>query len=90
MLADFPSFDHDRANLHVDPMTTIIFEVNGSDRLVLPQDSARTETDILRLAQEEAERCEVPLSDVTIRFVVEAEASNQVATQKHFREHPAL
>ena len=52
-------------------MARIIFEINGSDRLVLPFDTERTEAELIRRAQQEADRHQVALADVNIRFVLD-------------------
>lgn len=53
------------------PMASIIFEINGNDRLVLPFDTRRTEAELIQLAQQEAERHHVSLADVNIRFALD-------------------
>lgn len=52
-------------------MARIIFEINGSDRLVLPFDTERTEAELIRLAQQEANRHQVALTNVNIRFALD-------------------
>jgi hypothetical protein len=52
-------------------MARIIFEINGSDRLVLPLDTERTEAELIRLAQQEADRHQVSLAAVNIRFALD-------------------
>lgn len=53
-------------------MASIIFEINGSDRLTLSHDPARTEAELIRLAQQEAARHQVTLADVNLRFALDA------------------
>jgi len=64
------------------PMASIIFEIDGSDRLVLPSDTGRTEAELIRLAQQEATRHEVLLADVNIRFTLDAAHTPAKDSQK--------
>jgi len=74
-------YSYDGATLHAEPMARIIFEINGSDRLVLPLDTERTEAELIRLAEQEAARHQVALADVNIRFALD-EARTPLSDQR--------
>ncbi|MCB0208656.1 MAG: hypothetical protein KDJ52_04985 [Anaerolineae bacterium] len=58
--------------------TVIVVEADGSDVAVLAYDPASPQQALLTVMSEEAARRELPLSDVSLRFVVDKEARQRL------------